>query len=61
MEPAQWGKHLLGKWHIAKLHGLTQSEVSELTCTTVDETSFATLKRQQWMKSSSMFAKQIHI
>jgi len=38
-------KHLLAKAHIAKLKELTQSEVSELTCTMVDETALAILQR----------------
>jgi CheY-specific phosphatase CheX len=40
------GKHLLAKAHIAKLNELTESEVSELTNSTVDETALAILKRQ---------------
>ena len=40
------GKHLLAKAHIAKLNELTESEVTELTSTTVDETALAILKRQ---------------
>ena len=40
------GKHLLAKAHIAKLHKLTESEVTELTSSTVDETALAILKRQ---------------
>jgi len=40
------GKHLLAKAHIAKLNELTDSEVTQLTSSTVDETSFAILKRQ---------------
>jgi len=40
------GKHLLAKAHIAKLNELSESEVSELTCSTVDETALAILKRQ---------------
>jgi hypothetical protein len=39
------GKHLLAKAHIAKLNELTESEVTELTSSTVDETAFAILKR----------------
>jgi len=39
-------RHLLAKAHIAKLNKLTQSDVSELTSTTVDETALAILKRQ---------------
>jgi hypothetical protein len=35
------GKHLLAKAHIRKLNELTQSEVSELTKSTVDETALA--------------------
>jgi len=37
-------KHLLAKVHIAKLNKLTQSAVSELTWTTIDETPFAILQ-----------------
>jgi len=40
------GKHLLAKAHIAKLNELTESEVSELTSSTVDEAALAILKRQ---------------
>jgi len=40
------GKHLLAKAHIAKLNELTDSEVTELTSTTVDETGLAILMRQ---------------
>jgi hypothetical protein len=40
------GKHLLAKAHIAKLQELTESEVTELTSSMVDETTLAILKRQ---------------
>jgi len=40
------GKHLLAKAHIAKLNELTESEVTQLTSSTVDETAVAMLKRQ---------------
>jgi len=40
------GKHLLPKAHITKLNKLTESEVTELTSTMVDETALAILKRQ---------------
>jgi len=40
------GKHLLAKAHIAKLNELTETEVTELTSTMVDETALAILKRQ---------------
>jgi len=40
------GKHLLAKGHIAKLNELTESKVTELTSSTLDETAFAILKRQ---------------
>jgi len=40
------GKHLLAKAHIAKLNELTESEVTELTSSTVDETALAIVKRQ---------------
>jgi hypothetical protein len=39
-------KHLLAKPHIAKLNGLTETEVTKLTSQTVGETAFAMLKRQ---------------
>jgi hypothetical protein len=39
------GKHLLAKAHIAKLNELTESEVTELNSSTVDETALAILKR----------------
>jgi hypothetical protein len=40
------GKHLLPKAHIAKIDELTESEVSEITSSTVDKTTFAIQKRQ---------------
>jgi hypothetical protein len=40
------GKHLLAKALITKLNELTESEVTQLTCSTVDETALAILKRQ---------------
>jgi len=40
------GKHLLAKVHITKLNKLTESEVTELTSSTVDETALAILKWQ---------------
>jgi len=40
------GKHLLAKAHITKLNKLTESEVTELTSSTVDETALAILRRQ---------------
>jgi len=40
-------KHLLAKAHIAKLNELRESEVTELTSSTVDETALAILKRQR--------------
>jgi len=40
------GKHLLPKAHIANLHQLTESEVSELTKATVDETAIPVLIKQ---------------
>jgi len=39
-------KHLRAKAHVAKLNELTESEVTESTCSTVDETALAILKRQ---------------
>jgi hypothetical protein len=49
--PSQHGtssmrKPLLAKAHIRKLHGLMESEVTELSSSTVDETTLAILKRQ---------------
>ena len=40
------GKHLLAKAHIAMLNELTESEVTELTSSTVNETPLAILKWQ---------------
>jgi len=40
------GKNLLVKAHIAQLNELTESEVTELTSSTVDETALAIPKRQ---------------
>ena len=40
------GKHLLPKARIAKLNELTESEVTELTSSTVDGTALAILKTQ---------------
>ena len=40
------GKHLLAKAHIEKLNKSTESEVTEVTSSTVDETALAILKRQ---------------
>jgi len=39
-------KHLLAKAHIAKLNELTESEITELTTSRVDETALAILKSQ---------------
>ena len=39
------GKHLLAKALTAKLNELTESEVTELTSSTVDETALAILRR----------------
>jgi hypothetical protein len=40
------GKHLRAKAHISKLNELTESEVTELSSSMVDETALAILKRQ---------------
>ena len=40
------GKHLLAKAHSAKLNEMTKSEVTELSSSTVDETTLAILKRE---------------
>jgi len=40
------GKDLLTKAHIAKFNELTESEVTELTSSMVDETALAILKRK---------------
>jgi len=41
------GKPLLAKAHIAKLHQFPESEVTDLTCSTVVETALAILQRQE--------------
>jgi len=41
------GNHLLAKAHIAKLNTWKESEVTELTSSTVDETALAILRRQE--------------
>jgi len=40
------GKHMLATAHIAMLNKLTESEVTKLTSSTVDDTALAILKRQ---------------
>jgi len=40
------GKHLLAKPHIAKLNELTEAEVTELTCSMVNEAALVIIKRQ---------------
>jgi len=40
------GKHLLANSHVAKLNKVTESEVTELTCSTVNESALAILKWQ---------------
>jgi hypothetical protein len=40
------GKHLLANAHITKLNKLTESEVTELTSSSVDETALAIMTRQ---------------
>jgi len=40
------GKHLLAKAHIAKFNELTESEVTELSSSMVDETALAILEWQ---------------
>jgi len=40
------GTYLLGKAHIAKLNELTESEVTELNSSTVDEAALAILKME---------------
>jgi hypothetical protein len=45
------GRHLLAKAHIAKLNELTESEVTELTSSTVAETALAIPK---WQGSSGI-------
>jgi hypothetical protein len=39
-------KHLLAKTHIARFNELTESELTELTSSRVEETALAILKRQ---------------
>jgi len=41
------GKHLLAKAHVLKLSELTESEVTELTSSTIEWTAFAILMRQR--------------
>ena len=41
------GKYLLEKAHITNLTAVTESEVTELTTSTVDKTPLAILKRQR--------------
>jgi len=45
-ETSSMGKQLLAKAHIGKFNKLTESEVIELTSSTVNETALAILKRQ---------------
>jgi len=40
------GNHLLANAHVAKLNELTESDVTELTSSTVDETGLSILQRQ---------------
>jgi len=40
------GTHLLAKAHIAKLNELTESEITELTSSMVDETALASITHQ---------------
>jgi len=55
------GKHMLAKVHIVKLNESTESEVTELTSSKVDETALAMLKRQGSQGITSQFTKEIHI
>jgi hypothetical protein len=56
------GKHLLAKTHIAKLNELTESEVTELTSTTVDENSFGHLEEARKSRNyNSKLAEENHI
>jgi len=41
------GKHLVAESHITKLNELTESDVTELTCSMVDETAPAILMMQR--------------
>jgi hypothetical protein len=41
------GKYVLAKAHSPKLNEVKESEVSQLTCSTVEETALAILKRQE--------------
>jgi hypothetical protein len=45
-ETSSMGKHLLAKADIAKLNEITQSEVSQLTISTLDEIALVILMRQ---------------
>jgi len=55
------GKYLLAKAHIAKLNTSTESEVTELTSSTVDQTALAILKRHasRWITIVSLQGKII--
>jgi len=44
--PAEWGITCLQKPHITQLNELSESEVSELTMSMFNETTFAILRRQ---------------
>jgi len=50
-------KHLLAKAHIAKWEELTQSEVTELTSSVVDETALPILTRQ-WSRGITIVSSQ---
>jgi len=56
------GKHLLAKAHIVKLNQLTDTEITELTSSTVDETAFAILKMARKSRNhNSKFAEENQI
>jgi len=56
------GKHLLTKARIAKLNELTESEVTKLTCSTVDETALANLQKEGSRGITIVcFAEGIHL
>jgi hypothetical protein len=60
------GKHLLAKAHIAKLHQVTETEVTELTSLAVDETALAIQMRHghrgiTMVCSPKQFIFDIHI
>jgi len=55
------GRNLLANMHISKLNELTETEVIELTCSTVDEAALAILKRQRSHGITMVSSQEIFI